>query len=207
MVYQHRSKSCRPGRGSFEAVDLERRVIELLDGLVVPPDVEDMVRERARQKMEERPDNRALAEALRRERGRLVRLREMRLEGEFDVDEYRARRAQMEGAIEGLEARLGLPEYDAGPALRRVADVGEMVRRGDPAQQRRALGAVFERVEVSPASREIARVVPRKWFGLFFRDLTEVLVGERARRGPEAQRPRPSVRTWISLPPCCLTQG
>jgi site-specific DNA recombinase len=189
VVYRHRTKSCRPGRGSFEAVDLERRVIEVLDGLVLPPDVQEMVRERARRKMEERPDNRALAEALRRERGRLVRLKEMRLEGEFEVDEYRARKGQIVRVMEGLEARLGLPEYDAGVAFRRVADVGEIVRRGDPAQQRRAVGAVFERVEVSPASHDIARVVPRKWFGLFFRDVTEVLVAQRARRD---SNPRPT---------------
>ena len=67
--------------------------------------------------------------------------------------------------------------------------MGEMVRRGDPAQQRRALHALFERVDVSTENGQIARVVPRTWFGLFFRDLTELMDGERAWRD---SNPRPT---------------
>jgi hypothetical protein len=186
--YRHSRRSCSRGRGSFHAAAVEEMVLALLDGLVLPPEIEDMVRERVRRRIEERPDNRQLAEALTRERAKLLRLKEMRLEGEMGVEDYRILKREIEGAMEQLEAQLGLPEYDPEAALRKIADVGELVRRGDPAQQRRALHALFERVEVSIDNGQIAKVVPKAWFGLFFRDLTELVHGERAWRD---SNPRP----------------
>ena len=140
--------------------------------------------------MESRPDNREVVERVRRERAKLVRLTEMRLEGEFDREEYRRRKREVEAGIEDLEARLGSPGYDPEAALRGICDVGEVIRRGDPVQQRRAVRSVFERIEVSVETGQVASVVPRAWFGLFFRDLTELLNGGRAWRGPGARSVR-----------------
>ncbi len=147
-----------------------------------PAELQDMVRERVRQRLEERPDNQEMADGLRRERARVVRLKEMRLEGEFDREEYLARKAELTGLVQGLEGRLGLPEYDAEAALARMADAAQVVRAGDPVQQRRALGAMFERIEVSVEDRQLARVVPRRWFELFFKDLSDLVYGARAWR-------------------------
>lgn len=128
----------------------------------------------------------------------MVRLKEMRLEGEFDREEYRSRKGEIEGVIEGLEARLGGPEYDAEAAVARLSDVGEVVRSGEPVQRRRALRAVFERVEVSVESRRVVRVVPRRWFALFFRDVSELLwAPEYAWRGLDAGS-FPDLREWIA---------
>ena len=189
LTYRHPGRSCRRGHGTFEALDVEGQVLGLLDGLVLPPEIEGMIRERVQRRIEQRPHNRELADALNRERAKLLRLKEMRLEGELEVEEYQLLKREIEGAMEQLESQLGLPEYDPEAALRRIADVGEVVRRGDPAQQRRALHALFERVEVSRDNGQIAKVVPRTWFGLFFRDLTELMDGERAWRD---SNPRPT---------------
>ena len=168
---------------------MEEAVLGLLDGLSLPSELEEGVRERVRERVEAEPSNSEVAERLKAERDKLQRLKEMRLEGEIDREEYLGRKAEMTGVVVDLEGRLGVGGYDAELALVRIADVGQVVRQGTPAQQRRVLHSVFERVEVSVESREIERVVPRPWFGLFFRDLAEVMDGERAWRD---SNPRPT---------------
>ena len=70
-----------------------------------------------------------------------------------------------------------------------MADVGEVVRAGDPAQQRRVLGSVFDPLELSVESGGLAGVAPRPWFRLLFGDLAEAWVAERAWRD---SNPRPT---------------
>lgn len=101
----------------------------------------------------------------------MVRLKEMRLEGEVDREAYRSRKAEITDVIEDLEAQLGSPEYDVEAALAQIENLGEVIKRGDPGQQRRALAAMFEHVEVSVDTKDLARIVPKPWFQLFFRDL------------------------------------
>jgi hypothetical protein len=67
-------------------------------------------------------------------------------------------------------------------ALGQVADVGQVIREGEPAQQRHALQSVFERVEVSPESGDVVKVVRRPWFQMFFRDPAELWGAQCARR-------------------------
>ena len=62
------------------------------------------------------------------------------------------------------------------------------IGEGEPAQQRPALQSVFERVEVSPESGDVVKVVPRPWFQVFFRDLAKLLGAECAWRD---SNPRP----------------
>ena len=126
---------------------------------------------------------------LERERQKLVRLRELRIEGEIGREEYHSRKAELAAVTSSMEGRLGAAGYDAEAALQRLADVGEVVRAGDPAQQRRVLRSVFERVELSVVSGGVARVVPRPWFRVLFRDLAEVWCVERAWRD---SNPRPT---------------
>lgn len=183
IYYRHSKRTCLPGQGSFDALDVEAQALELLDGVKIPPELQDMIRARAQNKLEQRPDNQHVAKALSRERAKLTRLKEMRLEGEVDRDEYRSRKAEITDIIKDLETQLGSPEYDAGAALRHMENIAEVIREGDPSQQKRALATMFERIEVSATHHKLARVVPRRWFGLFFEDLTSLVEVERAWRG------------------------
>lgn len=186
--YRHSSGSCCPGRGTWVAEEAEGEVLGLLDGLVLPSEVEEMVKRRVRERAFQQPGNADLVAALERERQKLKRLTEMRLEGEIDRQEYFHRKAEITAVITGVEGRLGGSEYDAEEALRRLADVGGVVRDGDPAEQKRVLHSVFEKVEFSVDTGGVARVEPRPWFGMLFADVS-VWFARRARRD---SNPRPT---------------
>jgi DNA invertase Pin-like site-specific DNA recombinase len=170
--YYHAEGSCRSRKGTWGAEEAETEVLGLLDGLVLPAEVERMVQQSVRERALAEPSNADLVESIERERRKLGRLTEMRLEGEIDREEYYSRKEDISAVISGLEARVGGARYDASAALRRLADVGEVVRSGQPAEQKRVLQSVFERVEFSVDTRTLARVRPRPWFGMLFQDVS-----------------------------------
>jgi DNA invertase Pin-like site-specific DNA recombinase len=171
-VYYHADGSCRIRHGSWDGERAEAEVLGLLDGLELPAEVETMIKRRVQERAFVQPGNSDLVAALDRERQKLKRLTEMRLEGEIDREEYFRRKGEISSVIGGIETRLGGTEYDADEALRRLADVGAVVRRGEPAEQKRVLSLVFERVEFSVETGAIARVEPRPWFGELFQDVS-----------------------------------
>jgi site-specific DNA recombinase len=168
--YRHSSGTCSAGSGSWDAEEAE--VLGLLDGLVLPAEAEEMVKRRVRDRALAQPGNADLTAALDREKQKLKRLTEMRLEGEIDREEYFRRKAEIAAVIAGVEGQLGGSAYDAEEALRRLANVGEMVRLDAPAEQKRVLHSVFERVEFSVETRRVARVEPRPWFRMLFADVS-----------------------------------
>jgi hypothetical protein len=183
--YYHAEGSCRSRKGTWGAEEAETEVLGLLDGLVLPAEVERMVQQSVRERALAEPSNADLVESIERERRKLGRLTEMRLEGEIDREEYYSRKEDISAVISGLEARVGGARYDASAALSRLADVGEVVRSGQPAEQKRVLQSVFERVEFSVDTRTLARVPPRPWFGMLFQDVS-AWYAECAWRGPGA---------------------
>jgi hypothetical protein len=64
-----------------------------------------------------------------------------------------------------------------------------VVRGGEPPHQRTTQESVFEGVEVTAETKAVAKVVPRPWFQVFFRDVAELWVDERAWRD---SNPRPT---------------
>jgi hypothetical protein len=46
-------------------------------------------------------------------------------------------------------------------ALGRANDASQVISEGEPAQQRRAVRSVLERVEVSAESGEVVKIVPK----------------------------------------------
>lgn len=58
FFYFHPEGPCRAGAGSFDALEVEGQVLGVLDGLVVPAELQEMVRERVRRRMAAEPDNR-----------------------------------------------------------------------------------------------------------------------------------------------------
>ena len=62
-----------------------------------------------------------------------------------------------------------------------MADVGDVVLSGEPAEQKRVLESVFERVEFSVETRQLVRVAPLPWFKAVFPDVS-ACYARRARR-------------------------
>ncbi len=188
-TYRHRGRSCLERGGSFEAEDLEGQAVALLYDLALPDQLQERVRELVRERIESEPRNAELLEALEALRARLVRLKEMRLEGEVSRGDYLERKAGITAARAQLEARLGLGSYEPDSALRRVTDLGRLVGEGTPSLRRAVLRSVFERVEVDAESGRIAKVVPRPWFRAVFADIVEAWDAQRAWRD---SNPRPT---------------
>jgi len=172
-TYRHPGPACRPYHGSFQAEQLEAQAIALLDGLALPTQLQDMIRERVKQRIEAEPRNTELLRELEAKRAKLIRLTEMRLEGDIDRDDYHARKAEITAATLDLETQLGLGSYDADSSLQRITDLARVARDGSPPQQRGVLHSVFQRLELSIEEGEIVKVVPKPWFRTFFPHLVE----------------------------------
>jgi len=160
-TYRHSGPACQPRRGSFDAEDLETQAVALLNGLPLPEDLQDMVREQIKERIETEPRNTEILAMLKTKRARLVRLKEMRLEGGLDKEGYLERKAEITAHIEHLESLLGPGSYEPDSALHRVTDQGRLVAEGSPSERRAVLHSVFERLEVSVESGEIVKVVPQ----------------------------------------------
>jgi DNA invertase Pin-like site-specific DNA recombinase len=172
-TYRHSGPACQPWRGSFGAEDLETQAVALLNGLALPTQLQDMVTEEVKKRIETEPGNTEILAMLKRKRARLVRLKEMRLEGEVDREEYLKRKAEITVDIERLETDLAACPYDRERPLHDVADLGAVVAQGTPLQRRGVVHSIFERLEVSVQSGEIVKVVPKPWFRVFFGDVVE----------------------------------
>jgi hypothetical protein len=86
-----------------------------------------------------------------------------------------------------MYVRRSMVRYDE-EALRRLADVGGLVRIHEPAEQKRVLHSVFEKVEFTVETGKVARVEPRPWFRILFADVP-VWIAIRAWRD---SNPRPT---------------
>ena len=172
-TYRHRGPACQHRRGSFQAEPLETEAVALLRGLTLPEDLQKKVREQVKARIGTEPRNTEILAMLKTKRARLARLKEMRLQGEIDREEYLQRKAGLTANIAHLESRLGPSSYGPDSALQRVTDLGGLVAEGTPSQRRAVLHSVFERLEVSVESGEIVKVVPRPWFRTLFTDLAE----------------------------------
>jgi site-specific DNA recombinase len=170
-TYRHPGPACHPGRGSFQAEQLEAEAVALLDGLAIPTQLQDMIRERVKQRIETEPRDTEILGKLNAERARLMRLKEMRIEGEVDREEYLERKAEITAVIERLETDLAGGSYERESALRDIADLGRLVAEATPSQCRRVVHSIFERIEVGVQSGEIVKVVPQPWFRWVFPDL------------------------------------
>jgi len=170
-TYRHSGPACQPWRGSFDAEDLETEAVALFNGLALPTQLQDMVTEQVNQRIETEPGNTEILPMLKTKRARLMRLKEMRLEGELDKEEYLERKAEITAVIERLETDLAGGSYERESALRDIADLGRIVAEATPSQCRRVVHSIFERIEVGVQSGEIVKVVPQPWFRWVFPDL------------------------------------
>ncbi|MCX6033037.1 MAG: hypothetical protein NT169_27605 [Chloroflexi bacterium] len=113
-----------------------------------------------------------MGEQIREVETKLKKLLELYLEDELDKETYRERKAQLDLQADQLERMQNAGAEDTEDILLRVSSIGSIISRGTPAQQKEALRAIFDRIEVDNEGR-IVRLVPRTWVKSLFGCLTK----------------------------------
>ncbi len=83
------------------------------------------------------PENDEAQRAVTHLRGKLDRLREMRLEGEYTKEEYRVKKAQILWDLQEWERQAGSPGHSVEHAMLDLDNMAEVVRHGPPKAQKR----------------------------------------------------------------------
>ena len=175
--YKHKTLSCTPGQGQHAAEELEHKVLSLFQGLKLPPGLIDIIRGKVIERLEKRPENEGVKQTLDHLHRKLNRLKELYLEGDMNREEYKARKATIQTQIAEWEAKLGPVDYDIEGILAKLNTLAEMLAQGTQEQQKRAINAAFERIEVG-LDGEIKKAVPKPWFQPLFHDLAAALRGD-----------------------------
>lgn len=179
--YRHHGKVCRPRWMSPDADALEAQVIGLLEALELPPQLQKAIRARAREQGGLLPEKDEAHQAITRLQGKLARLREMRLEGEYSKEEYAVRKNQLQQELQKWE-QAGRSDYNLDRALLDLSNVAEILRQGPPAAQKKAIHSIFERIEVN-GQGEITKAIPRGWCRPLFITLHSVICDMDGARG------------------------
>lgn len=159
--YRHSGAVCRPRWMALDADALEDRVIGLLEVLELPPQLQEAIRARAREQGGLLPEQDEARQAVARLQGKLERLREMRLEGEYSKAEYEAKKGQLMQELQKW-GQAGRSDYNLDRVLLDLGNMAEILRQGPPAAQKKALHSLFERIEVNEEG-EITKAVHREW--------------------------------------------
>jgi len=80
----------------------------------------------------------------------------------MDKETYRAQKAQLDLQAQQLERMRNAGVEDTEDILLRMSSIGSIIARGAPAQQKDALRALFERIDVD-SEGQIVRLAPRAW--------------------------------------------
>jgi hypothetical protein len=174
--YKHKKKSCSHGHGQHDAEALEAQALALFRGLALPPGLADFIREKVRERLQERPENAEVRQALDALQGKMERLKELYIEGDLDRKEYTTRRAALQVTTAEWVSKLGPLDYNVEAVLDQLGDLAAVLARGTPGQQKRAVNAVFERIDVG-LDGEVKRAEPKPWFAPLFADLAATLDG------------------------------
>lgn len=162
----HRKKGCPAviGRTRCELVDDE--VLKRVRALRVlaqfdwerPPDFPSK---------EDQAEKDAAVERVRLKRKMEV-LKELRLEGEIDKGEYYRRKEAILDQMSDLPAPVQTEGVSWAAVLARLEALGELIAEANPAAQKRALNAMFERIEVNLDTASVVKVTPHAWCQHFF---------------------------------------
>lgn len=185
--YLHYGKVCRARLVSPDAELLESQVIDLLQSLELPPQLQEAIRARAREQGAVLSEYAEARKAITHLRGKLNRLREMRLEGEYSKEEYDIKKGKILLDLHRWERQVGRPDYDVNRALLDLGHVAEMIRQGPPAAQKKALQALFKYIEVD-WQEQITKAVPHEWCRPLFATLQEIICDIGGYRGTPETR-------------------
>ncbi len=113
-----------------------------------------------------------LGEQIREVQVKFKKLLALYLEDELDKETYREQKALLDLQARQLERMRNARTEDTEDILLRISSIGSIISRGTPAQQKDALRALFDRVEVDSEGR-IVRLEPRTWAKPLFGGLTK----------------------------------
>lgn len=103
---------------------------------------------------------------------KLKKLLELYLEDELEKETYREQKALLDLQAQQLERMRNARAEDTEDILLRISSIGSIIAGGTPVQQKDALRALFDRVEVDSEGR-IVRLEPRAWAKSLFSGLTK----------------------------------
>lgn len=200
--YRHSDKVCRPRWMSLDADALEAQVIDLLQALELPPQLQEAIKARARAQGGLVPGKDEAHQAIARLQGKLARLREMRLEGEYSKEEYAVRKRQLLQELQRWEQAR--PDYSPDRTLLDLNNVAEILRQGPPVAKKRAIHSIFERIEVN-GEGVITKAVPRQWCRPLFVTLQSVICDMDGARGSPVPHYVAKLGALLATIPVCQT--
>ena len=158
-----------------DADKMDAEFLEHLAGIQFPPELVDAIRtemlrrtnDTVRQKLERD------AEDLRAKMGTL---QEMRLDGAIERDAFNDKHMAYIARLRGIEAQLNAPS-EVDMQMRALADLGGTIKMMTKERQRRAVHALFERVEFDEQGK-IVRVYPRPAMEVLFDGLKSVCAND-----------------------------
>ena len=166
--YRHYRQSC--GAPPHDAPTVEQGFLDLLDGFTIPPVLADRVRERVRERLELRPENKELQLAIGRLQSQLTRLKNLYVVGDISWDEYRSQKTALGEDLARYRAKLGPGDYNVDSVLSQLHNLTGILRCGTSGQQKKAINAFLDRIEID-ADGQIVKVVPAEWARLLIGDL------------------------------------
>jgi hypothetical protein len=161
-TYKH-TKRCLAGNiRSYDVSALEDHVVALLGELTIPDQLLAEIRAETMQRSARSAESDRVGEQIREVQAKLKKLLELYLEDELDKETYREQKAQLDLQAQQLERMRNAGVEDTEDILLRMSSIGSIISRGTPAQQKDALRALFERIDVDSEGK-IVRLAPRTW--------------------------------------------
>ena len=96
--------------------------------------------------------------------------------GSLDWLHYTARRTALHATIAQWTTQLTPIDYNIEAVLDQLGNLAQILAKGTPGQQKRAINAVFESIDVG-LNGEIRKAEPRAWFAPLFADLAAAMNG------------------------------
>lgn len=177
--YRHeRAKRNCESKGQVRADELEQQVIDRLAIFNMPDALRERIKTLARQiaQQQERPAWRTAQTRVKTLNQKLVRLKEMRIEGELTKAEYEHRKKQIETELHKASAELHAAPRDVQDIealLSKIDHIADVIRAGSPEHKKKLLATLFERIE--QRDERVTKIIPRAWAKPFFgeNDLSE----------------------------------
>ena len=147
-TYKH-TKRCLAGNiRSYDVFALEDHVVALLGELTIPDELLAEIRAGTMQRSPRSAESDRVGEQIREVQARLKKQLELYLEAELDKETYRKQKVQLDLQAQQLERMRNAHAEDTEDILLRMSSIGSIISRGAPAQQKDALRAPFERIDV-----------------------------------------------------------
>lgn len=170
--YYHGRESCVPRGHRIEAGPLERDVLSRLRAMRLPVARRDDLRRLIERRIATAPEHAEVVAAIHALDQKRERLKSLFIEGDIDREQYDSQRRSVATAIAGLQDKLGPARVDLDVVFAQLDSIADILARGTPQQQRRAVVDLFERVEIDLRGK-VARMIPKPWVQMVFREFCE----------------------------------